>query len=162
MLFRITSLLAAILLTANISNAQPPQSDKPYIQVNGSAEKEVVPDEIYISINLVERYEGRNKITIDEQEKQLKEMVKNLGIDLSNLSVSNADASYIRVNWFNKDVMARKGYMLKLTNAEMVGQAFRELSNLNIKDASVSKVEYSKREELKKQLRIEAVKKAKD
>jgi uncharacterized protein YggE len=162
MLSKITAFITAGLLAVFTTNAQLPQTDKPYIQVNGSAEKEVVPDEIYISINLIERYEGRNKITIDEQEKQLKEMVKNLGIDLSNLSVANADASYIRVNWFNKDVMARKGYMLKLANAEMVGQAFRELSNLNIKDASVSRVEYSKKEELKKQLRIEAVKKAKD
>lgn len=152
----------AVMITSVKSFAQTGQNEKPYIQVTGMAEKEVVPDEIYISITLTERYEGRNKITIDEQERQLKERIKALGIDLSDLSLSNADASYIRVNWFNKDVMAKKSYMLKVANAEMVGRVFHELGDLNIKDATVSKVDYSKKEEIKKQLRIEAVKKAKD
>lgn len=154
-------LFATVLINGS-SFAQVQQNERPYIQVMAAAEKEVVPDEIYVSITLTERYEGRNKLTIEEQEKQLKESLKNMGIDLSNLSVSNADASYVRVNWFNKDVMAKKNYMLKVANAEMMGRVFEELGKLDIKGANVARVDYSKKEEIKKQLRIEAVQKAKE
>ena len=44
-----------------------------YIDVTGTAEKEVVLDEIYITITLTERYEGRDKVDVNEQEKAVKE-----------------------------------------------------------------------------------------
>ncbi|HXS35078.1 MAG TPA: SIMPL domain-containing protein [Flavipsychrobacter sp.] len=154
--------VGSLFAFAAISHAQPQQNEKPYIEVSGNAEKEVVPDEIYIAITLTERYDGRNKITIDDQEEQLKQSIKGLGIDVSNLSLSNADASYVKINWLSKDVMAKKSYLLKVSSADMVSKVFQQLENLNIKDASVSRVDYSKREELKKELRIEALKKAKD
>jgi len=154
--------VSSLFAFATVSRAQPQQNEKPYIEVSGNAEKEVVPDEIYIAITLTERYDGRNKIAIDDQEEQLKQAIKGLGIDISNLSLSNADASYVKINWLNKDVMAKKSYLLKVSSADMVSKVFQQLENLNIKDANVSRVDYSKREELKKELRIEALKKAKD
>lgn len=131
---------------------------KPYIETSGYAEKEVVPDQIYISITLEEKSKG----TLDELERKMKDRLKSIGIDLNNLSLSDADASYIRVNWFNKDVLAKKNYQLKVSDANTVSNVFQALGDLNIKNANVTKLDYSKKEEVKKELRIAAVKNAKE
>ena len=152
--------LFSLFLTTN-TYSQQQQNDKPYIEVNGIAEKEVIPDMIYINIVIEERFSG-GKVTIEDQEKQLKESLQSLGIDLSNLSVSSADAAYVKVNWFNKDVMARKSYSLKVSTADMLGRVYEKLGELNIKFASLTKLDYSKKEEVKKELRIAAIKSAKE
>lgn len=151
--------LLSLFLTNNTYSQQ--QNDKSYIEVNGIAEKEVIPDMIYINIVIEERFSG-GKVTIEDQEKQLKESLQSLGIDLSNLSVSSADEAYVKVNWFNKDVMARKSYSLKVSSADMLGRVYEKLGELNIKFASVTKLDYSKKEEVKKELRIAAIKSAKE
>ena len=46
-----------------------PTDEIPYIEVNGYAEKEIIPNEIYIGITLRERMENKEKVTIEAQEK---------------------------------------------------------------------------------------------
>jgi hypothetical protein len=87
----------------------------PYIEVDGTAEKEVVPDEIYIGIIIHEKYVNKVKITIEEQEEKLKSGIKSLGIDLENLYLSDANADYVKVRWQKKDVLTMKEYTLKVS-----------------------------------------------
>jgi len=136
--------------------------EKPYIEVNGIAEIEVVPDEIYISIILAERYENKVKVTIEEQEEKMKSAIKSLGIDLKNLFLSDVNADYLKVSWQKKDVLTKKDYVLKVTDANSVGKVFMELDKLAIKDASVSKVNHSKIDSLKREVRIMAIKAARE
>lgn len=58
--------------------------EQPYIEVTGTAEKEIVPDEIHIGITIREKYVNKVKVTIEEQEDKLKNAVSSLGIDLAN------------------------------------------------------------------------------
>jgi hypothetical protein len=134
----------------------------PYIEVDGTAEKEVVPDEIYIGIIIHEKYVNKVKITIEEQEEKLKSGIKSLGIDLENLYLSDANADYVKVRWQKKDVLTMKEYTLKVSNATTVGQVFLELEKLEITDAYISKVNHSKMDSLRKEVKILAIKAAKD
>lgn len=136
--------------------------EKPYIEVTGQKEMEIVPDEIYIGIVIRERMEDKVKITIEEQEAKLKESIKVLGIDIANLSLSDANADYLRIRWKTKDVILQKEYTLKVSDAATVGKVYLELEKLNIKDAFISKVGHSKIEALRKEARIAAIKDAKD
>lgn len=65
-----------LLLTATITVfGQAPadsETEKSYIEVTGTAEKEIIPDEIYIAITIRERHEGKEKITIYKQSADLK------------------------------------------------------------------------------------------
>lgn len=137
-------------------------SDQPYIEVMGTAEKEVIPDEIYIGIVLKEKYNKQTKVTIDEQEVKLKNAVKSLGIDLKNLYLSDADAGYVKVSYFKKDVLTQKDYTLKVSDAATVGKVFQELDKLEITDASIIKVNHSKLDTLRKEVHIMAIKAAKE
>lgn len=144
-------------------NAQelPEIDDLPSIEVIGKAEKEVIPDEIYITIKLKERNEGRTTISIEEQEKKLKEALKKNQISIKNLELSDANAGYVKVKWSKKDVVLERELVLKVENAEAVGVVFKELDAMKIQNAYISKVSHSKIDDLTNKLRIEAIQKAK-
>lgn len=158
-IFSISFLISSTYLIAQI---QPPITEQPFIEVTGTAEKEVVPDEIYIGIIIREKYINKTKVSIEEQEEKLKSIIKSLGIELNNLFLSDANADYVKIKWQKKDVLTKKDYTLKLTNATTVGQLFVELEKIEINDAFVSNVSHSKMEILKKEVKIEAIKAAKD
>ena len=153
-------LLTTILTFGQTNNLKP--EEQPYIEVTGTAEQEVTPDEIYIGIVIREKYVGKAKVTIEEQEEKLKAVVKSLGIDLTNLYLSDANADYVKIRWQKKDVLTKKDYILKVSNATTVGKVFQELEKLEITDALISKVSHSKIDSLKKEVRIMAIKAAKN
>jgi len=140
-------LTMAFLLTTILTFGQTNMTkteEQPYIEITGTAEKEVVPDEIYIGIIIREKYVNKVKVTIEEQEEKLKNAVKSLGIDLTNLYLSDANADYVKIRWQKKDVLTKKDYTLKVSNATTVGQVFLELEKLEITDAYISRVNHSK------------------
>ena len=139
-----------------------PELEKPFIEVAGMAEKEVIPDEIFISISIKEKYVDREKLTVEKQEEKLKKALVEAGIDIVNLSLTDANADYVKVRWQTKDVITKKEYTLKVANATMVGDVFKLLDKLEINDATISKVSYSKIDSLRKDIRIQAIKNAKE
>lgn len=156
----LTLLLSAIFVSAQTNNLK--NEEQPYIEVTGTAEKEIIPDEIYISVIIYERYENKVKITIEEQEGKLKEAIRSLGIELSNLSLSDANAGYVRVTWRKKEVITKKEYTLKVGDAALLGKVFEKLEELKINDAYISRVSHSKIDSLKKEVRILAIQAAKE
>ena len=52
-------------------NAQVSPDPKPFIEVTGTSETEISPDEIYITITLLERAENKEKLSIEKQENNL-------------------------------------------------------------------------------------------
>jgi uncharacterized protein YggE len=136
--------------------------EQPYIEVTGTAEKEVTPDEIYIGIIIREKYVNKVKVTIEEQEEKLKTALKTLGIDLTNLYLSDANADYVKIHWQKKDILTKKDYTLMVSTATTVGQVFLEFEKLEITEAFISKVNHSKMDSLRKEIKILAIKAAKD
>ena len=134
-------------------------NDKPFIEVVGTAELEVVPDEIYISITLKE---GKDSRTVSEQESDLKSGLQRIGIELEYLTLSDANANYVKVKWGKDDVIGSTQYQLKVNSANRVGAVFQMLDEIKIEGAYISKVDHSEIEKLKKEVRIDAIKAAKE
>jgi uncharacterized protein YggE len=149
--------LAPVLKSQNIT-----EKETPYIEVTGTAEKFVVPDEIYISIALKERQEGRENKSIEQQEAQLKKGLSEIGIDLKDLSLSDATSDYVRVKVAKKDVISKSDYLLKVTSASMVGKVFEKLDELKIEEAQIARVSHSEIERFRKEVKIQAIKAAKE
>lgn len=160
------TILTLIILIVSVSSYGQSQDnindDKPYIEVIGTAENEIIPDEIYIAITIRDRENGKDKITIEQQEADLKNALQSLGVSLDNLSLSDANANYVPVKWTRKDVITRTEYLLKVGDAMMVGKVFEKLDELKITEAGIARVSHSKLEEYKKEVRIMAITAAKD
>ncbi|MEI6020678.1 MAG: SIMPL domain-containing protein [Bacteroidota bacterium] len=161
---KISTVIIALMLWAACYNAQSAGTcdPKPFIEVTGTSETEISPDEIYITITLLERSENKEKLTIEKQEKDLKQELKDLGIDLSNLVLSDAHADYQKLRKSNKDVVISKTYILKVISADLLGKVYEKLDKINAYDAYISKVSNSKLDQYKKENRIKAIKAAKD
>ena len=74
------------IISQNTNTQQNCCEPAPYIEVTGSAEMEIIPDEIYITVVVTERYDGKNKITIEKLESDMFAALKNIGIDPKNIS----------------------------------------------------------------------------
>lgn len=155
------ALLLTTILTFGQTNTTKTE-EQHFIEVTGTAEKEVIPDEIYIGIIIREKYVNKVKVAIEDQEEKLKNALNSLGIDLTNLYLSDANADYVKVRWQKKDVLTKKDYTLNVSNATTVGQVFLELEKLEITDAFISRVNHSKIDSLRKEVQILAIKAAKD
>lgn len=164
-MIRINIILGISLLlftTFSFAQSTPAKSgETSYIDVTGTAEKEVIPDEIFINITLAERYINKDKLTIEVQEVNLKQALKSIGIDLKDLYVSDINADFVKIRRQKKDVLTKKDYTLKVSNAGTIAKVFAELDKLDITDAYISKVHHSKIDSLKKEVRIMAIKAAK-
>lgn len=159
---KIVVVLIVLFYSGNKLFAQLNTEPKPFIEVTGTSETEISPDEIYISITLLERSENKEKLSIDKQEKDLKQEIKSLNIDMSNLVLSDAYADYQNFRKSKKDVIISKSYILKVNSAEMLSKVYEKLDKINVYDAYISRVSNSKMEEFKKENRIKAIKAAKE
>ncbi|XOV68091.1 MAG: SIMPL domain-containing protein [Fluviicola sp.] len=135
---------------------------KPHIEVSGTARLEIMPDEIYVAITIREREEGRTTLTVEHQEYELKKALQDLGISLDLLSLSDSESDFVKIRFRKKEVITTKSYSLKLATAEEVSNVFEKLDELKILDADIAKTERSDIVELRKQLRIDAIKAAKE
>lgn len=136
--------------------------DKPIIEVNGRAELEIVPDEIYVLITLRERSKNTDKWKIETQEDNLKNKLKEKGFDLANLSLSDASGDLQYGGFLRKNkVLTEKRLTMKLATAGEVNKLFQVLDELEIEDANITRTWHSKMDELKKQTKIRAMQAAK-
>jgi uncharacterized protein len=156
--------IATVLLTVLSANifSQTPEAKKPYIEVTGTSETEITPDEIYITITLLERNENKEKLTIEKQEDDLKQNLKELGIEMSSLVLNTANADYRKIRASKKDVITSKCYVLKVNNADMLDKVYKRLDKINAHDAYISRLSHSKITEFTKENRIKAIKAARD
>ncbi|WP_269243339.1 SIMPL domain-containing protein [Flavobacterium limnophilum] len=137
-------------------------NSKPYIEVIGTAQTEVVPDKIYLSIVLSEKTEKNDDFSIQIQEEQLKKLVRTNDIEDKNLFLSEAISEVTRDKKKETGIKLTREYTLILKNAEKVTKIFQELTDINIKEVNVKKTEYSEIESVQKQVRENAIKAAKE
>jgi hypothetical protein len=160
-----------LFVTATLlSFASIAQEKNPYprtITVNGSAEMEIVPDEIYVQVYLKE-YEkkGSGKVTIDKIRQDFLTAVRSLGLPDTAISVSSYDANNYNPWWRKKnkkdELYASITYQVKLRNAAQVDQLVDKLDDNATQNFYISRTTHSKLDEFRKNLKIQAVKAAKD
>lgn len=157
-------ILFSVFITTflTLSAQQPaPREEKPTIEVTGSAEMEVVPDEIFVNIVLREKNKGNDKGKIEVQEDNLLQKLRENGFDINNLSLSGADGD-LQYRIFRKNkVITEKRLLMKLKDAGEVNKLFQLLDELEIEDAGIARTSHSQIEKFRREVKIEAMKAAK-
>ncbi len=139
-----------------------PLHSTPYIEVTGEGEMEIIPDEIFLQFTLKERYDGKTKITLEELEKKLKQNLRSKKIDLGKLTLADADASFVTIKRKKKDVLASKIFMIEVPGTGELTIVLDVLDSVDALNAHISKVDHSQMEEFKKEVKIKAIKNAKE
>jgi uncharacterized protein YggE len=137
------------------------------ITVNGSAEMEIVPDEIYVQVYLKE-YDKKagGKVTIDKIRQDFLTAVRSLGLPDTTISVSGYDANSYNPWWRKKarrqELHAAITYQVKLNNTAQVDQLVDKLDDNATQNFYISRMTHSRLDEFKRALKIQAVKAAKE
>ena len=147
---------AALLLSAPLFAQEKNFIDQPYLEVNGRAEMEVAPDEIYVRITINEQ-DSKGKVTVLQQEKDMVRRLKDLGIDVEKkLVVQDMSSDLFK----RKDVSTSKTYQLEVNSATQLAHVFQALQAVGISDASIERTDVSNMDELRQQVRAAAAKAA--
>ncbi|MBQ2843976.1 MAG: SIMPL domain-containing protein [Alistipes sp.] len=150
--------LAALMVVAASASAQQTEAFPSYIEVTGVAEKEVAPNEIYLSITINER-DSKGKISVDEQQREMLAALKKLGVKPdSQLKMVDLTSSYFK----RGNALAKAQYELKLGSAVEVAKVWRALDGLGISQVTVTKVSHTDLEKFKAETRTEAIRAARD
>lgn len=133
------------------------------IEVLGSADTEVTPDIVYVGISLREYIPSGSgeRVSIESLENKLQASIKAAGIDPKNLLVNNV-ASY--QEYYNRrrnpKFLAGKQYRLKLPDVKSIDRILSGVDLQGIQYSQVEGYDYSNLEEIKKGLKIKALKAA--
>ncbi len=158
--------IAAALISIFSLSAFAQVDTRKKIEVTGTAEAEVTPDIIYVSISLKEYFRDSNnkkKVEIEELERQLQSAVLKAGIPQENFMINNI-SSY--TNWWDKkkniEFLARKQYRIKVTDLTKINEIMSSVDPKGIEFSNIESYDYSKIENLKRDLKIKALQAAKD
>ncbi len=137
------------------------------ISVTGSAVLEIVPDEIYVQVDLREyKKKGEDKTEIDKIKADFLASCKAVGIADSNISVASFDGYNMASIWKRKkrdpDLMASISYQLKFSSTKLIDELVDHLDDQATYNFRITRTSHSKIIEYRKQLKIMAVKAAKE
>jgi uncharacterized protein YggE len=135
------------------------------ITVSGTAETEVTPDIIYLSISLKEYLKDGNskkKVDITELEKQLYNAIQTAGIPKENLMINSLSSfNTAPEKKKNPDFLVSKQYRLKVTDLNKWNEIIGSIDPKGVAYTNIESYDYSKIEALKKELKIKALQAAK-
>lgn len=136
--------------------------DQNYIEVTGKAEMEIVPNEIYLKI-IVDQKDLKGKQELQEVEKSMIEKLSEIGIDISKQLAIRDMASNFQKYWLKgSEINSVKEYQLMVESAKIAGQVIRELGLLGLSNISIDKIEHSEIQKFRTEVKIMAVKAAKE
>ncbi|HYG39965.1 MAG TPA: SIMPL domain-containing protein [Cytophagales bacterium] len=134
------------------------------IEVMGSAEMEVVPDEIYYTISLKEYKNNNKKVEIEALEKQLVKAVSAASIPKEDLHIENMQGynEYWEKKRKSEDFLISKQYVLKLNNLFKINEIMSGVDPKGVAYTNISKYSHSKIEQFRKEIKIKALQAARE
>lgn len=131
--------------------------DQPYIEVTGSADTLVTPNQIFINIIISEK-DSRDKISVEEQELKMVESLMSLNINTEkDLTASDMLSNFKSYFLKEKEVLKTKEYTLKVYDASTASKVFIELEAIGISNTSIEKTDHTDYESIKNECRTKAI-----
>lgn len=148
------TLWATLLLLFLPFAAMAQSSDEePHISITGRAEREVTPDDFWLSITLSEE-DSKGRETLEEQQRRMVEGLQNIGIDTEKeLRLKENSSDYFR----RGQSLASARFELRLHSPQQLWQAFQLLSDQGLSQVALERVAFIRIEQIEQELRREAI-----
>jgi uncharacterized protein len=136
--------------------------DQNYIEVIGKSEMEIAPDKIFIKVNINEK-DSKNKSSIADLEKSMMSTLQTIGIDVSkDLVVKDISSNFKSYLFSKNEILLSKEYQILVSNGKTASQVFIGLEKIGISNVSIEKLDNSKIEQYRNEVKINAIIAAKD
>ncbi len=157
--------LSILVLASSLVYSQTGEKnfiDQNYIEVTGKAEMEITPDLIYIKVLLSEK-DTKNKVTVAELEKLMIQKLKDIGVDTKkDLLVKDMSSNFKNYLLSKKEIILSKDYQIIVHDGKTTSQVFIELEKIGLSNVDIEKLDHSKIEQFRREVKINAIKAAKE
>ena len=137
------------------------------ISVTGSASMEVIPDEIYVQVDLREyKKKGEDKTELEKIKSDFLANCKAVGIPDNDISVASYDGYNLANIWQRRkkdpELLASISYQIKFSNTKLIDDLVNKLDDQATNNFRITRTSHSKITEYRRQLKVQAVKAAKE
>jgi len=150
-------------------------TETPSIEVTGSAELEVEPDEVRLSVTIANYSDRINtnftdgKVSIEAAEKRLMDILTKAGIDkkqivLADATTNNYWSYYIRYGRYMDNIRLEKKYEITLTDVKILNDLLSQIPGPKegFVNVGISELKNTNMEEYRKKVKIMAMQAAKE
>ncbi len=162
--------LVLLMCVLQFAIAQQQPSCNPFpktITVSGTSEIEIVPDEIYVQVDLREyKKRGEEKVELEKIKDDFLSYCKLTGLPDSVISIASYEG-LSNANWWRKrkkdpELFATISYQIKFSSSKYMDDLISRLDDEATVNFRIVKIWHSKMPEYRKQLKIAAIKAAKE
>ncbi len=157
----ILSFFLIVSLAAFSQTSEKNFIDQNYIEVVGKAKMDVSPDQIYLKIVLSEK-DNKSKQGLESIENSMKAKLKEIGVDINkDLYVKDFVSNFKNYFLSKSEVILTKNYQLVVHDTKTLQKVFVEFQKLDISNVTIVKVDNSKMDQYRKEVKANAIKAAK-
>jgi uncharacterized protein YggE len=128
-----------------------------FIEVTGSSEMEVEPNEIFVFVKLREFEENRAKVPLEKLDQQFLQAVKAANIDRKNLTIADAGSTFDKIRRRDKDAFREKSYEIKLTSAAELEKFLEKIEPVKVYQLDLTRLHHTDMEKFKIDLKVKAL-----
>ena len=132
-----------------------------FIEVTGTAETEIDPNEITLNIRLREFEENKSKVSLEKIDQDFLNALKAAGIDRKRLTLADAGSRLSKLGKRDKDAFREKTYEVVLTSATELEKFLEKVEPVKVDLIRVTRVHNSELEKHKLDLKVKALQVAK-
>lgn len=132
-----------------------------FIEVTGTAQQEIDPNEIYVTIRLREFEENKQKTSLEKIDKDFFDALKEAGIDRKRVELADAGSKLDKLGKKQKDAFREKTYQIKLTSGAELEKLVEKLEPVKLDLFDVVRITHSDLDKLKLDLKVKALQAAK-
>lgn len=160
--------LVTLWLSGILAISAQEDNNSRYIEVTGSSETEIIPDEIHFMITIKEYWQEefekkskpedyQTKVPVNEIEHNLMSALKQAGIAPSDIQTKEV-GDYLRER--GKDFLISKTFDIKLQNPDQINRIIQTVNTKGIQSMNIGELKNKDLQEYRKQGKIEALKAA--
>lgn len=128
-----------------------------FIEVTGTSETEIEPNEITVLIKLKEFEENRNKTNLEKLDKDFLSALKEAGIEKKRLALADAGSKLSRIGKKDKDAFREKSYQLILKSASELETFLEKIEPVKVDQVMITRLHHSDFEKIRLDLKIKAL-----
>ena len=162
------AVLVTLWLSGILAISAQEDNNSRYIEVTGSSETEIIPDEIHFMITIKEYWQEefekkskpedyQTKVPVNEIEHNLMSALKQAGIAPSDIQTKEV-GDYWRER--GKDFLISKTFDIKLQNPDQINRIIQTVNTKGIQSMNIGELKNKDLQEYRKQGKIEALKPA--
>lgn len=152
------NMLLVLFLFAGVSAfGQEFFKNEHFVEVTGSSEMEVEPNEIFLFIKLREFEENRSKVSLEKLDKDFLQAVKSANIDRKNLTLADVGSTFDKIRRKDKDAFREKSYEIKLTSAAELERFLEKVEPVKVYQIDITRLHHTDMEKFKIDLKVKAL-----